>query len=321
MYVFHVGTVLLNKVPMSSTPPAGAQALSDDTHVQIISLDEGHRAAFVCPYCGKCTWEQYFSAKGCPKQAQEKKVLFPHLDVTGLSEDDRIDLEHKLESQTQSMIARFARFKSDILKSLEEEQVPLKKLKHFVLSLEAFTDNIGVKLLDEEDKQKIKAAEDVSDVFITLCDYTSFFNYHIIEHIVDRFGSASDRKGMDDYVESFHAFCKRNIFEVPQNMLAVSSRRSAKVLVLKCTQSISSLKGVDRIKGEIADIFGLRPSALQISSIKKGCIELHFLISAAVADYIFPVSPTQHTTLNAIGVRVLFCEGVKQTHVEDKQQM
>ena len=73
------------------------------------------------------------------------------------------------------------------------------------------------------------------------------------------------------------------------------------------------MEGVQGVIGEIAEVFHMRPAALQLCSIKKGCVMLHFLISAAVADHILPVSLSQHSALKRIGVRILSCEGVDQT--------
>ena len=261
--------------------------------------------------------EQFFSEEGCPKLNSEKKVLFPYLDLSGLDEDDKIDLEHRLESETKKMIFRFAMFRADVIRSLEYWQVPLEKVKHTILSLEAFTHNIGVKLLDEKDKQEIKEAKTFCNLFITLGDYISFFNYQIVEYIIYQHGATKDHERLKEYVQQFHSFCQRNIFEVPQSVFTSSCRKTAKVFALKCTEEVATMKGVVGVIGEIADVFGLRPAVLQLCSIKKGCVELHFLISATVADCIYPVSSKQHSALSEMGVRVLSCEDVKQSYREE----
>ncbi len=103
------------------------------------------------------------------------------------------------------------------------------------------------------------------------------------------------------------------MFEVPANVFSAStSRPTAKVFALKCTEHVYSLEGVQGMRGKIAKVLGLKPHSLQLWSIKTGCIELHFLISADVANRIFPVSPAHESALSDIGVRVLFCEEVEQ---------
>ena len=187
------------------------------------------------------------------------------------------------------------------------------KIKFSILNLEAFTDTLGVKVLDEVDARKIEAAKSLSEVFITLRKYISFFNYHIAEHIIDQHGIARDHTLLEEYLEKFHRFCQRNVFEVPTNLFPSISRFTDKVFALKCTKGVATMNGVECVKGNIARIFSLRPAALQLCSIKEGCVELHFLISAAVADHIFPVSPSQHLALSDIGVRILSYEGAELT--------
>ena len=76
--------------------------------------------------------------------------------MSSLDEDDRFDLEYRLESETQKMIICFAKFTADVKRSLEYWQVPLERVKDSILSLEAFTHKLGVKVLDEKDKKEIK---------------------------------------------------------------------------------------------------------------------------------------------------------------------
>ena len=261
--------------------------------------------------------ERFLSEEGCPKLNAEEKVLFPYLDVSGLDEDDKIDLEYRLESETKKMIFCFSMFTADVIRSLEYWQVPLEKVKHSILSLNAFTHNIAVKLLDEKDKQEIKDAKTYSDIFIALGDYISFFNYQIVEYIIYQHGATKDHERLEEYVQQFHSFCQRSIFEVPQSAFNSSSRKTAKVFALKCTEGVATMKGVVGVIREIANVFGLRPSVLQLCSIKKGCVELHFLISAAVADCIYPVSARQHSALSEIGVKALSCEDVRHINREE----
>ena len=173
---------------------------------------------FVCSYCGKCTMEQFYSEEGCPKRvratAEKNKTLFPYLDMTNVNEADRIDLQDRLKSETRQIKLHFAKFTLNVMRSLELLEVPLEKLKVSIISLKAFTDDIGVKTLDVEDKRKIEVATTMSQVFTVLQNYISFFNFHIIEYIIDQHGAMRDHNWLEEYLEKFHTFCQRNIFEV-----------------------------------------------------------------------------------------------------------
>ena len=281
---------------------------------QETSTAQGTKTFFICKYCGRCTLKQFFSRKGCFRKlpaVSSDNVSFPYLDMSGLSEAEKIDLEYRLETEAQEIIKRFADLMTDVEVSLEESKIPLGRIKSYILNLRAFTNNLGVKVLDDDDKQKIREAETLSDVFIILCEYVSFLNYHIIESIVNKHGSANAHKMLQDYIQAFNSFCQRSIFEVPEHILSsdCTSRKMARVLVFKHTETGDErIEEINRMIRKVASIFELQPSALQLCSTKKGCVELHFLISAAVADHIFPVSPSQDSALYEIGVKVLSCD-------------
>ena len=100
-----------------------------------------------------------------------------------------------------------------------------------------------------------------------------------------------------------NAFCQRNVYEIPAKAFSVA-RQEAKEFALKCTADTLTLCDVQELKDRVSEIFGLNYYTLQLCSIREGCVELHFLISAAIADHIFPVSSTQHSALSKIGVKV-----------------
>ena len=228
---------------------------------------------------------------------------FPYLKVSSLSEDEKVDLVVQLRSETRSIKERFSDFRAAIRNSLDS-RIPLDKIKDTILSLDAFTDGIGLKVLDPEDEKKIEIAESVSKIFMALRSYTSFFNYQIIERLISQYGTSDDKKLLQDYCQALADFCQRNVYEIPPKTYS-SPRAEAKELVFKCTQDTLTLHDVQVIREKAARILGLNYSVLQLSTIEEGCVELHFLISAAVADHIFPLSSFQYSSLNEIGVRIL----------------
>ncbi|XP_064407537.1 uncharacterized protein LOC135352306 isoform X4 [Halichondria panicea] len=233
---------------------------------------------------------------------------FPHLDTSSLNEDDRIELEDRLIRDTRKMIIRFTAFTLIIQRSFENQRIPLDQIKDSVLSLESFNDGIGIKVLDAEDRQEIKNAKNLAQVFMTLRAYISFFNYEIVEYLIELLGSPDDQTQLREYCSALDQFCQRNVFEVPAEAFSSKSRiKTAKVFVIKCTERIATLEYVKRLTPRIAEALGLQRAALQLCSIKQGCLELHFLVTVAVAKRIYPVSPTVQAALSAMGVKVLTC--------------
>ena len=225
---------------------------------------------------------------------------FPHLDTSSLDEDDRIELEDRLRRDTTKMMFGFTAFTLNIQESFEK-RIQLDKIKYSVLNLEMF---------DPEDKQEIKNAQNLAQIFMTLRirDYISFFNYEIVQYLIELLGSPDDQTQLREYCSALDQFGQRNVFEIPAEVFSSKSRnKTAKVLVLKCTERVATLEYVKRLTQRIAEALGLQGAALQLRSVRQGCLELHFLITVAVAKRIYPVSPTVQAALSAMGVKVLTC--------------
>ncbi len=88
--------------------------------------------------------------------------------------------------------------------------------------------------------------------------------------------------------------------------------KTAKIFVLKCTERVATLEYVKRLTRRIAEALGLQRAALQLCSVKQGCLELYFLITVAVAKRIYPVSPTVQAALSVMGVKVLTCRSTDE---------
>ncbi len=295
--------------------------LADDRDIS--SGDESFHSAtdnrdiFVCPYCKECSPQQFFSEEGCPKKTRsiETTTLFPYLDVTGLDDEDVIDLEERLISDTREVRTKFYNFSLCIRESIEQLDT-LDNLRDCILGAVVLLKDQDVSALDTEHKGLVLAANSLAKIFsiLRVYDYISFLNYQIIELLIRRYGTADDHKLLEQYLADLKTFCERNVFEVPLSAFSSHrSRKTAKVFALKCTKSPTlTLQGVRAMQNNVAEILGLELNALQLCSVKKGCVELHFLVSAAVAEHIFPLSPSQQSALSEIGARLLLSEEEKE---------
>ncbi len=265
----------------------------------VLDSAESLPAGFLCPYCRRCTLEEFTSEQGCPDKPPE---MFPFLDVTNLLPAEKDELLYQLRSATIKIKATFSTFVLRLKCSLEERRVSLNDFKFAILSLGAFhTDDTEVPILDRDE---ITAVTEYSEVILCLQKYISFFNYEIIEDVVAKFGSDDDKKGWDEYIQEFNAFCKRSIFEVPPSVFSTRPQTTAKVFCAKCDEKQFTLETVLEVKGKIAKIFNLTFRALKLCSISKGCVELRFSVPASVSDRIFPISIDQRIALGNIGIQI-----------------
>ncbi len=222
---------------------------------------------------------------------------FPYLDTSNLDEDNRIELEDRLIRDTRKMMFYFTSFTLNIQESFET-RIQFDKIKYSILNLEIF---------DPEDKQKIENAQNLAQIFMTL--RISFFNYEIVQYLIELLGSPDDHKRLDKYCSALDQFGQRNVFEVPAEVFSSKSpNKTAKVFVLKCTEKVATLEYVKRLTQRIAEALGLKEAMLQLCSVRQGCLELHFLITLAVAKRIYPVSPTVHAGSSQ-------CDGGQSSHL------
>ena len=270
-------------------------------------MEDGDDEVFRCP-CGSCSLEKYLD-EGCPKSSS---CQFPYLDFGNLDEDDREDMTSQLSQDLSNMIKSFAALTNKTRISLAGRGISMDTLRAHTLTLGAYDSLEMVKPLLNEDKEELKQARTVHDVFLIIQSHMSFFNYELLKHITDskELCTDDDRQRMDDYCTKFNEFCRRKIFEVPPSAFGQSTatakkskRKSFAVLVTK-HEAESNLVFVNDARRKIASILKLKPSTLHLHRIDEGSLILVFSIPCFVADQIFPLEPSTKAKLRAEGFQI-----------------
>lgn len=264
-------------------------------------LNDAEDVFFKCP-CGDCTLDSYVS-KGCPKLNMESKS-YPHLKVRNLKEGDVEDLMQTLTHETTQIKKHFAQLLVKTANSFKEQGIHIHALAHAALSIgngEAQTP-----FLLEEEKELLKA-DTIDSAFILLEKHMSFFNYDMLEHIIDSLGNHNDRERLKHYEECLTRFCKRKTFEVaPSVFHSGSGMRGRKAFLVLITKKIEfSLNDVREAKRKLATKLGLKSSTLQLHRIDEGSLVLLFSIPKSVARMIFPLKPSELTKLKAEGFTIV----------------
>ena len=251
--------------------------------------------SFVCPYCSKCSLEQYLSNKGCPEASG--KTLFPYLNTKELSKENRMVLEDTLTSAATNLKTLFAHTDTYILQNLHAD---VKAVKNFVLDL---VRDLG----QDENEAEIKKATSIPEIILALQPYKSFLNYEIIETIVTEFGSPEDCAKMQKYVTAFNDFCKRSAFKLPSDTLPKQENFNEKILSVKFIKkglAHASLGDIVSVRRKTASVLGVKPWALRICSIEDGCVCVRFLVPAAVMSKVFPLSPAKKSALREVDISI-----------------
>ena len=181
----------------------------------------------------------------------------------------------------------------------------------------------------------LKHKETINDIIDVLLEHghLSFFNYHVIEHLVEQFGTksndhspksgtVSDQDMLKDYETMFIQFCNRSVLEVPQGIFA---RRppGGEIIAFKVTNEMAkgdhpttalhdqlptttqvsskllnlSLNDTIDIQGRIAKCLGLKDNwSLVFLGALRGCIQLNFSISTSLFCELKPKLSTNKDT-------------------------
>ena len=158
--------------------------------------------------------------------------------------------------------------------------------------------------------EKLEAANTIPKVFLVLKDYFSFFNYHIIEHIIEELGTEEDKTRLQGYKEYFNWYAKRRIFECLPEFGPVCDTDHADIFVKVDSQydnyTVAEMEVFCHKLNEILRVSS--QGILRLCQVVEGCFQLTFQVPSFVQQEIFPLSREQEQKLEAKGVIELTCE-------------
>jgi len=162
-----------------------------------------------------------------------------------------------------------------------------------------------------ECQKELRNAKSINDVFFSIQDFFSFFNYKIIEHIIAVFGTNDDQKEVQKYKETFERYCKRRVFECPPHIYGSRSESGHACLVVKKDDVLSnfSMNELRVFQYKLYRILQVTEHTLQLLSVEEGCLQLTFQIPSFLQHLIFPLSEDQQKSLKVEGVLMLMCGG------------
>ena len=245
--------------------------------------------------------------------------LFPYLDTNTLSVHERKDLIQKLSRDYKNILEKFAILQTSTRESLNERNISTERVADCALTLAMYkSDDVPQPLLPEA-QDRLEEARTIERIFILLRKHNliSYFNYGILKHIIQTYGSEDDKHRLKEYVDEFQAFCRRRVVEVPPMVSKCTSptRRVFKVLIT--ADMSATLADIEAAERKIADILGVPHSVLTLHEITPGSLVLTLSIPILIADKIFPLQASQLSQLEANGFTVL-CGKVVMDHCSYK---
>ena len=214
--------------------------------------------------------------------------------------------------ESEDIVRKFGHLHSRVYESLCERNVPVDKLVTHLLSLGAFdpVHKESQKPALQTFFQELRNARSIEDVLYIIRNCISFFNYHVIEHIVNELGTDQDRAELQNYERNFDEYSKRRVYECPPVYEPKSDADHVDLVVkVDSVYEEFTVKELKKFQYRLSRVLHVSPqSVLHLCKVEKGCLQLIFQIPSFVQQEIFPLSSEQERALAAEGLIRLTCE-------------
>ena len=142
-----------------------------------------------------------------------------------LNSEGKAELEAQLILSADSMRKKFASLLLGVINSFQHQGIDPRKLATAILVLTEYDDPAIGKPLLERDKEALLKAQTIDHTFDILRPHMTFFNYEILEFLIEEMGSSNDKQNLQKFLQEFRRFCRRSVFEIPANVLGHSTEK------------------------------------------------------------------------------------------------
>ena len=234
---------------------------------------------------------------GDPETAvQTTPALFKYMRTSDLSESDKQRLIGRLEGESQSIRLEFATLVHATETELKQRNVAPKTL---ILKLSYYDTSL---------RSEFSTSETIEDIFFVANDYWSFFNYDLLEYVINIFTLTSVTL-LAQYIANFQEYCKRRLCECPSDV-AGSFNESGRRIVLKIDDKMSvqrsTLQDLRRLQDQASKVTGV--NVMQLLKIEEGCLHLIYRIPHDSIEMINFLPPHKKLQLKEIGILSITCE-------------
>ena len=226
-------------------------------------------------------------------------------DLSRLSEAQRRQLQKKqYAADSDQMISKFQDLLDTIMNSLEEREVPVSKIVARIMGYGSFEPVFkgSQQPILQNRFEEMKAAKTIDDVMFIVSQYSSFFNYHLIERIIKSLGTNQDKKKFEEYEEEFKKFANCMVCQCQLGTTVVGDDQTTFFVKLNDSFDNCTVSHLKKFCMKFTELLQLRIDVLQLVSVKQGCLELTFQVPSFVYQAIFPLSAEQESVLIELGI-------------------
>ena len=243
--------------------------------------------------------------------AAKPHLTFPILNQKEMSQEEKEHLQQRLYAESVDMIYKFQELFTSTIASLKARDISVREISNHLRCLGALTPAYKDSKLPvfRHKLPQIQEAKDVDDVMATVNDYCSFFNYGMLEHIINKLGAEKDRLNLVSYKEEFTKYAERKVFECPSEVGEMSEEGHANMFVtLDESYNNCTVSSLHLFKSKLTKILNISSDVvLKLCRIEVGSIKLTFQIPHFVQQAIFPLTSEQESALAGLGIVLLSC--------------
>ena len=238
------------------------------------------------------------------------------------------DLDQQLELNLEDIINCYASYARCVCTSIKLKGIATHDLCSYLMNLRAFKSGHckHKPVLLSGIRNELEKAETIDHIFKTLSKCTSFLNFEIFQSIVDEYDidKSQEKLNYPQYLREYVNKHKLSEFASINPLLEKVDDGSKEVKLKMDIDHTCSLAELDDLRKPIANILGIKKSALRIVNIQEGCVLVTLLIPAPVADAIFTsdeiFSAQDVCNFQALSVISLECNGYKYNFKDDNMK-
>ena len=245
----------------------------------------------------------------CSPGPKKLRYSFPYFDLSKCfaTEGDSEALQAKLCNDFEYMTKSFQDLMVTVGNSLEKR----KKSTSNILACVSQFKTLEPVYTDLQNKQsefrhrfpELKKATSISEAMNVISDYSSFFNYCLVEQIVLGLGTDEDKAKLKEYETEFQKYAECSVFECPPE-LGVTGKDWPSFFVKVHHKGFEecSINHLRHFTSHLAKILNLPIGLLVLDSVAPGCLELIVQVPQPSYRNVFPLSSQQEQDLAALGV-------------------
>ena len=244
------------------------------------------------------------------KVAIKPSYTFPLLNLKEMDEDEKERLHQRLFAESETMEYKFQELFKATRKSLVERKIAVGELlKHLdcLGSIKPLYKGTTLPVLGCQLPELRKTAS-VDDAMSVISGYCSFFNFRIVECIVENLGTDQDKTNIEKYKEEFSVYAQHHIFECPAELGEIDEAAHANMFVtLDTTYDSYTVSHLYAFVSNLQRVLKIPAMSLRLCRIGPGSLKLTFQLPLSVQQTTFLLSSDQEAALGNIGVVLLSC--------------